>query len=195
MIDRVFNILMVGVGGQGTLLASEIISEVCMQAGFDVKKSEIHGMSQRGGSVVSHVRFGKTVNSPIIPEGEADILLGFELLETFRYLSLLKNGGKVVANALQINPSVVSLGKDSYPANLAAKILQIVPDSLIIDGLRLASEAGNPKAANTVLVGALSRQLDIEESYWLAALRKMVPAKALAVNERAFSLGRSLKEV
>ena len=191
MNDNVCSILMVGVGGQGTLLASEIISEVLMQAGFDVKKSEVHGMSQRGGSVVSHVRFGKVVNSPIIPEGDADILLGFELLETYRYMPLLKKGGKVVANDLEINPSVVSLGIEKYPDRLAEKICRMAGECVIVDGLQLASEAGNPKAANTVLLGALSRQLDIDESYWIAALERMIPEKALVVNKKAFQLGRN----
>lgn len=190
MSSKIINILMVGVGGQGTLLASEILSEVLVQAGFDVKKSEIHGMSQRGGSVVSHVRFGETVFSPIIPEGEADILLGFELLETYRYLNLLKPGGKVVANALEINPSVVSVGNEKYPEGLVQKIRAVVPDSIIINGLQLATDAGNPKAANTVLVGALSKQLPVEEQLWVTALENMVPKKALDVNIRAFHLGR-----
>jgi len=192
MNDKITNILMVGVGGQGTLLASEVLSETLMQAGFDVKKSEIHGMSQRGGSVVSHVRFGKEVHSPIIPEGDADIILGFELLETYRYLPLLKKGGRVVANDLRINPSVVSTGGEKYPEGVADKLRQLVPDCVILDGLKLATDAGNPKAANTVLIGALSKQLDIDEKYWLAAIGKMVPKKALEVNLRAFRLGRSV---
>ncbi len=192
MSDKITNILMVGVGGQGTLLASEVLSETLMQAGFDVKKSEIHGMSQRGGSVVSHVRFGKEVHSPIIPEGDADIILGFELLETYRYLPLLKKGGRVVANDLRINPSVVSTGGEKYPEGIANKLRQLVPDCIILDGLKLATEAGNPKAANTVLIGALSKQLNVDEKYWLAAIGKMVPKKALDVNLRAFQLGRSV---
>lgn len=192
MSDKITNILMVGVGGQGTLLASEVLSETLMQAGFDVKKSEIHGMSQRGGSVVSHVRFGKEVHSPIIPEGDADIILGFELLETYRYLPLLKKGGKVVANDLRINPSVVSTGSEKYPEGVADKLRQLVPDCIILDGLQLATDAGNPKAANTVLIGALSMQLNVDEKYWLAAIGKMVPKKALDVNLRAFQLGRSV---
>ncbi|HEU0264739.1 MAG TPA: indolepyruvate oxidoreductase subunit beta [Geobacterales bacterium] len=191
MSNGVTNILMVGVGGQGTLLASEILSEVLMQAGFDVKKSEIHGMSQRGGSVVSHVRYGKEVFSPIIPEGEVDVILGFELLETYRNLPLLKQGGKVVANDLRINPAGVSIGNERYPEGIREKITSQVPESLIIDGLGLASEAGNAKAANTVLVGALSKRLDIEEKYWLAAIEKLAPPKALAVNLKAFQLGRA----
>lgn len=188
----VTNILLVGVGGQGTLLASEVMSEALMAAGYDVKKSEIHGMSQRGGSVVSHVRFGQVVHSPIIREGDADILFGFELLETYRCLPFLKPGGTVIANDLRIPPPSVLLGKEPYPENLAERIRERGAHLILVDGLHLATEAGNPKAANTVLLGALSRRLDIDERYWLAALEKMVPAKALAVNQRAFQLGRSI---
>jgi len=194
MSGSITNILLVGVGGQGTLLASEILSEALKQAGLDVKKSEIHGMSQRGGSVVSHVRFGSEVHSPIIPEGEADILLGFELLESYRYLPLLKKGGRVVVNDLKINPSVVSTGGESYPEGLVDSIRQIFPDCVVLDGLKLAIAAGSPKASNTVLVGALSKQLDIDEKYWLAAIEKMVPAKALEINIKAFYLGREVVE-
>ncbi len=191
-MSKITNILLVGVGGQGTLLASEILSEALKQAGFDVKKSEIHGMSQRGGSVVSHVRFGKEVHSPIIPEGEADILLGFELLESYRYLPLLKKGGKVVVNDLKINPSIVSTGGGSYPEGLADKIRRSFPDCIVLDGAELAISAGSAKAANTVLIGALSKQLDIDEKFWLAAIEKMVPAKALEINKKAFFLGRNV---
>jgi len=163
-----------------------------MNSGFDVKKSEIHGMSQRGGSVVSHVRFGAQVFSPIIPEGEADILFGFELLESYRCLPLLKKDGKVVANTLRIAPPGVLIGKQSYPDDLEQKILSLYPDSLLVDGLWLATEAGNPRAANTVLLGALSRFLPVEEDRWIAAIEKMAPKKAVEVNKKAFALGRSL---
>ncbi|GAB7027157.1 indolepyruvate oxidoreductase subunit beta [Geotalea toluenoxydans] len=190
MSGKITNILMVGVGGQGTLLASEILSEVLKEAGFDVKKSEIHGMSQRGGSVVSHVRFGNEVNSPIIPEGEADILLGFELLESYRYLPLLKKGCKLVVNDLKINPSIVSTGGEAYPEGLEEKIRQRFPDCILLDGLKLATSAGNAKTANTVLIGALSKCLDMDEKYWLAAIEKMVPPKAVEINRKAFYLGR-----
>jgi len=193
MSERVTNILLVGVGGQGILLASEILSETFMLAGFDVKKSEIHGMSQRGGSVVSHVRYGREVFSPLVPEGEGDILFGFELMETYRYLPLLKRGGSVVVNDLEIPPSSVLMGKEAYPQNLAEKIREQFPDFLLVDGQGLAREAGNLRAANTVLLGAVSRRLDIAEEFWLQALERMVPAKALDVNRKAFQLGRQLK--
>lgn len=192
MNDQITNILLVGVGGQGTLLASEILSETFMLAGFDVKKSEIHGMSQRGGSVVSHVRFGREVFSPTVPEGEGDVLFGFELLETYRALPLLRPGAKVVVNDYRISPPAVLLGQEVYPEGLAEKIHTLFPDFLLVDGLEMATTAGNPKAANTVLLGAVSNRLAIEEKHWLAALEKMVPACALEVNLRAFCMGRTL---
>lgn len=192
MNGQTTNILLVGVGGQGILLASEILSETFMLAGFDVKKSEIHGMSQRGGSVVSHVRFGDKVYSPIVPEGEGDILFGFELMETLRSLPLLRKGGKVVANDLRIPPSSVLMGKETYPERVAENIRERFPDFLLVDGQGLAARAGNARAANTVLLGAVSRRIDVAEEYWLRALERMVPARALEVNRKAFLLGREL---
>ncbi len=192
MSQQITNILLVGVGGQGILLASEILSEAAMLAGFDVKKSEIHGMSQRGGSVVSHVRYGTEVFSPIVPEGEGDILFGFELLETCRSLPLLKQGGAVVANDLQISPPSVLMGQETYPAGLIERIREFFPDFLLVDGQKIAADAGNVKAANTVLLGAVSRRLVIAEDFWMKALEKMVPPKALEVNKKAFLIGRGL---
>jgi len=192
MSGAITNVLLVGVGGQGILLASEVLAEACMLAGHDVKKSEIHGMSQRGGSVVSHVRFGKEVFSPIVPEGEGDILFGFELLETYRSLPLLRKGASVIANDLRILPPAVLLGQDSYPDDLPQRISSRFPDFILVDGQTIAAEAGNVRAANTVLLGAVSRRLPIEEQFWLAALEKMVPAKAISVNVTAFNRGRSL---
>lgn len=190
MSDQITNVLLVGVGGQGILLASEILSEAAMLAGFDVKKSEIHGMSQRGGSVVSHVRYGTEVYSPIVPEGEGDILFGFELMETARSLPLLKPGGTVVANDLQISPPSVLMGQELYPAGLAERIKAQFADFLLVDGQKIATDAGNVRAANTVLLGAVSKRLNIPEEQWMKALEKMVPAKALEVNKLAFRMGR-----
>jgi indolepyruvate ferredoxin oxidoreductase, beta subunit len=192
MNDQITNILLVGVGGQGILLASEILAEAFMLAGFDVKKSEIHGMSQRGGSVVSHVRFGRQVFSPVVPEGEGDILFGFELLETCRYLPLLRPGATIIANDYRIPPPSVLLGQDAYPEGLAEKIRSRFADFLLVDGLKLATEAGNPRAANTVLLGAVAKRLQIDEQHWLAAMKKMVPKKALDINFKAFQMGRAL---
>lgn len=192
MSEQITNVLLVGVGGQGILLASEILSEAAMLAGFDVKKSEIHGMSQRGGSVVSHVRYGQEVFSPIVPEGEGDILFGFELMETCRSLPLLKPGGTVVANDLQISPPSVLMGQESYPEGLVERIKARFPDFMLLDGQQMASQAGNVRAANTVLLGAVSKKLDIAEPFWMKALEKMVPSKALEVNRKAFQLGREV---
>ena len=192
MSASITNILLAGVGGQGILLASEILAEACMQAGFDVKKSEIHGMSQRGGSVVSHVRFGKEVFSPVVPEGEGDILFGFELLETYRYLNLLRPGARVIANDFRIQPPSVLLGQERYPDDLPAKIAVRFPNFTLIDGLKIATEIGNPRVANTVLLGAVSRHLQIEPVVWENAISKMVPKKALEINLHAFKAGRSL---
>lgn len=192
MSDHITNILLVGVGGQGILLASEILAEAFMLAGFDVKKSEIHGMSQRGGSVVSHVRFGREVPSPTVPEGEGDILFGFELLEAYRALSLLRPGAKVVVNDYRIAPPSVLLGQAAYPDDLPGRIRERFPDFLLVDGLHFAREAGDVRAANTVLLGAVSKRLTIAEQVWEEALEKMVPKKALEVNRKAFAMGRSL---
>ncbi|WP_303721795.1 indolepyruvate oxidoreductase subunit beta [Malonomonas rubra] len=190
-MSDVKNILLAGVGGQGTLLASEVLSEVMMMAGKDVKKNEIHGMSQRGGSVTSHVRYGEKVFSPIIPEGEVDILFSFELLEAKRYLPLLRENGQVIVNNLKIAPPSVALGKQDYPENLAEEISMQFPDTKVINGLDLALEAGNPKTVNTVLLGALSKVLDVDYQLWIDALKKMVPAKLLDINLKAFELGRN----
>lgn len=192
MNQQITNILLVGVGGQGILLASEILSEAAMLAGFDVKKSEIHGMSQRGGCVVSHVRYGQEVFSPIVPEGEGDLLFGFELMETCRSLPLIKPGGIVVANDLQISPPSVLMGQETYPADLVLRIQDRFPDFLLVDGQRVARDAGNVRAANTALLGAVSRRLDIAEEFWMKSLEKMVPSKALEVNKKAFLVGRGL---
>jgi indolepyruvate ferredoxin oxidoreductase beta subunit len=192
MSEKITNILLVGVGGQGILLASEILAEAFMLAGFDVKKSEIHGMSQRGGSVVSHVRFGREVPSPTVPEGEGDILFGFELLEAYRFLSLLHPGAKVVVNDYRIAPPSVLLGQATYPDDLPTRIRERFPDFLLVDGLHLAQQAGDARAANTVLLGAVSKRLTIAETIWQQALEKMVPKKVLEINRSAFALGRAL---
>jgi len=192
MHEKITNILLVGVGGQGILLASEILAETFMLAGFDVKKSEIHGMSQRGGSVVSHVRFGHQVFSPTVPEGEGDILFGFELLETYRALPLLHPNASVVANDYRISPPSVLLGQAAYPDDIPQRIKARFPSFLLVDGLHLAQQAGDVRAANTVLIGAVSKRLPIAEELWQQALETMVPKKALEVNRTAFAMGRRL---
>lgn len=188
--NNVTNILMAGVGGQGTLLASEILSEVLMQVGYDVKKAEVHGMAQRGGSVISHVRFGTKVYSPIIPEGEADVLFGFELLETYRYLPLVKKTGTVVVNNLRIAPPSVALGVSQYPVDIESKLQSHVDNVRVVEGLRLAEQAGNARTVNTVLLGALSNTLAPTHEQWVVAIKSLVPERFLEVNLRAFELGR-----
>jgi indolepyruvate ferredoxin oxidoreductase beta subunit len=192
-MSKVKNILLAGVGGQGILLASEVLSEVMLMAGLDVKKNEIHGMSQRGGSVVSHVRYGDKVYSSIIPEGEVDILFSFEMLETCRYLPLLRQNGQVIINNWKIAPPSVALGKQAYPENLTENIRQQFPNTKVVDGLDLALEAGNAKTVNTVLLGALSNVLDFDRELWLTALRKMIPERLLDINMKAFELGCQVK--
>lgn len=192
-MSQVKNILLAGVGGQGILLASEVLSEVIMMAGYDVKKNEIHGMSQRGGSVVSHVRYGEKVYSSIIPEGEVDILFSFETLETRRYLPLMRKDGQVIINNWKIAPPSVALGKQAYPENLVESVREKFPNTHVVDGLDLALEAGNAKTVNTVLLGALSNVLDFDKELWLTALKKMVPEKLLDINLKAFELGCQVK--
>ncbi len=192
-MSKTTNILLAGVGGQGILLASEVLSEVVLMAGLDVKKNEIHGMSQRGGSVVSHVRFGEKIYSSIIPEGEVDILFSFELLETCRYLPLLRKNGRVLVNDWKIAPPSVALGKQEYPKNLIEDIRQKYPLTTVVNGLDLALEAGNSKTVNSVLLGAISNVLDFDRRLWLTALHKMIPARLLDVNLKAFELGCKVK--
>lgn len=186
------NILLAGVGGQGILLASEVLSSALLYAGFDVKKSEIHGMAQRGGSVVSHVRFGPRVYSPMIPEGQADYLVGFELLEAVRYLDWLLADGRIVANTLQLPPMAVAIGEANYPRELPEQLRRRCPDSCIVDALDVAQQAGSARAVNIVLLGALSPHLPVPAAVWQQALEAHVPAKHLTVNQQAFAAAQEL---
>ena len=184
------NILLAGVGGQGILLASEILSEALMLAGHDVKKAEVHGMAQRGGSVVSHVRYGKQVFSPTITEGTADILFGFELLKTCRYLPLLKKGGQVIANNVRITPAPVALGVQEYPEDIPGYLHAEIEDAHVVNGMELAEQAGDMRTVNVVLIGALSLYLDLDKELWVQAIKAMVPERFLDLNLKAFELGR-----
>ena len=186
---KVKNVMIVGVGGQGTLLASRILGNVVTQEGYDVKMSEVHGMAQRGGSVVTYVKYGDAVYSPIISEGEADIILSFEKLEAYRYLPYLKKGGTLIVNAQEIDPMPVITGAAQYPEQIVAKLKDKADGVIAVDALALANEAGNSKAVNVVLLGVLAKSSDIEEEKWLAAIEKTVPAKFLDVNLKAFALG------
>ena len=185
------NIIIVGVGGQGSLLASKILGDLFLTKGYDVKVSEVHGMSQRGGSVITYVRFGDKVASPVVDEGEADFIVSFEILETARWLSYLKDGGQIVTNIGEIDPMPVITGAAVYPENLAAKIKDKGVKIDAIDALSLAKEAGSPKATNIVLLGRLSHYFDIEENLWEETIDKNVPKKFLELNKKAFELGKN----
>ena len=185
------NVMIVGVGGQGTLLASRVLGAAMQAAGQDVKVSEVHGMSQRGGSVVTYVRAGEKVYSPIINQGEADLILAFEQLEAARWLPYLKKGGAVIVNSQEIDPMPVITGAAEYPEHILDKIKDQGVRLLTIDALSLALEAGSAKAANVVLIGMLSNHMDIPEEDWLAAIRECVPEKFIDLNVKAFALGRA----
>lgn len=183
------NVLLTGVGGQGVVLASFVLSHVAMMEGYDVKQSEVHGMSQRGGSVTSHFRFGDKVWSPLVAPGTADILMAFEALEGLRYAHWLKPGGVLVYNALRINPSPVSAGLATYPANIDELIKQAWPNTKCVDANSLAAQAGTVKAANVAMLGAISPALPFAPETWEAVIRKSVPPKTVDVNLQAFRLG------
>lgn len=185
------NIALVGVGGQGIILAGEVIARAAMLAGYDVKKSEVHGMAQRGGSVTSHIRFGQKVYSPLIPEGETDYLVSFELLESLRYADSLAPGGTALINCQIIVPVTVSSGQNAWPDDIDARIERAYPRRLLLDALAMAREAGNIRAVNMVMTGALSRLLEIDQAVWDQAISEKVPAKHRKVNLKAFATGRS----
>jgi indolepyruvate ferredoxin oxidoreductase beta subunit len=185
------NIMIVGVGGQGSLLASKLLGQILLTAGYDVKVSEVHGMSQRGGSVVTYVRFGDKVYSPIIDKGEADYIVSFELLEAARYVEYLKPQGHIVVNTQQIDPMPVITGSATYPEKLVEKMKASGAEVEAFDALAVANEAGSPKAVNIALLGRLSKKFDFTEEQWLDALEKCVPPKFLELNKKAFALGRN----
>jgi indolepyruvate ferredoxin oxidoreductase beta subunit len=187
---RCTNVLVVGVGGQGVLLASEVLAEVALLSGLDVKKSEVHGMAQRGGSVVSHVRFGRKVHSPLIELGEADFLVSFEKLETLRYLGHLHPGSWVLINDQEVLPLPVSSGKARYPGGVEKTVRKAGLQVKVIDGPDLAERAGNRRAVNSVVLGVLSQLLSFPEEAWSAALQGHVPPRHLTANMSAFRLGR-----
>lgn len=182
------NIMIVGVGGQGTLLASRILGNAVIALGKDVKVSEVHGMSQRGGSVVTYVKFGEKVYSPIIDKGEADIILAFELLEAYRALPFGKKGGKMILNTQRINPMPVITGAAQYPTDIETKLAEKI-DICAVPALDLAIQAGNARAVNVVLIGVMAKNTDIPYEHWIETVKKTVPAKFLDVNLKAFDLG------
>ncbi|MCD8307033.1 MAG: indolepyruvate oxidoreductase subunit beta [Clostridia bacterium] len=185
------SIMIVGVGGQGSLLASKILGRLLLSEGYDVKVSEEHGMSQRGGSVVTHVRYGEKVYSPIIDKGQADYIVSFEQLEAARYVSYLRIGGQIVTNTQQIDPMPVITGAAQYPEGLIEKLRTDGFSVDAMDCLSLANEAGSSKAVNIVLLGRLSNYFDIPAKMWEQAIRACVPAKFTEMNLKAFALGRA----
>jgi indolepyruvate ferredoxin oxidoreductase, beta subunit len=185
------SILLVGVGGQGILRASDILCQLMMEAGFDTKKSEVHGMAQRGGCVSSHVRYGKEVHSPLAEKGEVEILLSFEKLETLRYLDFMKPGGTVIINDTEIYPPSVNLGDARYPHDIAQTIERELKDVRVINAFEIAERAGNVRTENIALLGILSLYLPIDISMWEKVLRSSFPEKVVESNLTAFHLGRA----
>ena len=184
------NIMIVGVGGQGSLLASKLLGRLLLNEGYDVKVSEVHGMSQRGGSVVTYVRYGDKVYSPIIDKGEADFIVSFEKLEAARYAAYLKKDGKIIVNSQEIEPMPVITGAAEYPHEALDNLVAKGMDIDCIDALTPALEAGSSKAVNIVLMGRLSKSLGIDEDKWIEALKQTVAPKFVEMNLKAFALGR-----
>ncbi len=184
------NIMIVGVGGQGSLLASKLLGHLLLTRGYDVKVSEVHGMSQRGGSVVTYVRYGDKVYSPIIDKGEADLIVSFEKLEAARWVAYLRKDGTIVTNTQETDPMPVITGAAEYPEGLVEKLTARGVKVDAIDALSLAEQAGSSKAVNLVLMGRLSKYFDFDDAAWQEAIEACVPAKFLELNRRAFALGR-----
>lgn len=183
------SIMIVGVGGQGTLLASRILGVALISNGFDVKVSEVHGMSQRGGSVVTYVKYGSKVNSPIVNEGEADLILAFEQLEAARWLQYLKKDGTLIINTQKIDPMSVIIGNSVYPDGVLDAINKAGAKTTNLDALSLAVSAGSAKAVNVVLIGVMASHMDLNRDVWINAIKNTVPEKFLEMNLKAFDLG------
>jgi indolepyruvate ferredoxin oxidoreductase, beta subunit len=187
-MDKI-SIMIVGVGGQGTLLASRVLGTVALKCSYDVKVSEVHGMAQRGGSVVTYVKMGDKVYSPLIEKGEADIVLAFEELEAMRWIEYMKNGGKLIVNTQKINPMPVITGKAKYPENISSRLIDTFKNVTTINALDIAKKCGNIKAVNIVLVGLLAKSMNIDKDIWLSSIKEIVPEKLLQVNLNAFEAG------
>ncbi len=188
-MNKVTNILIAGVGGQGAVLASRIIAQAALQQGQDIKVSEVHGMAQRGGSVTTQVRIGEKVFSPLISKGEADYLLVFEKLEALRWLDYLKPDGVLIVNDQSIPPMSVIQGQTGYPENIIEHLREKTGNVLAVDALHIAASCGSAKAVNVVLLGALARCMDYDGSVWQKALEQKVPPKFLEINQAAFAAG------
>ena len=192
MKNGITNVLIVGVGGQGVILASEILCEVAKVMGLDAKKSEVHGMSQRGGVVSSHIRFGKKVYSPLIPAGESDVILAFELAEGLRWIHQLAEGGTFIVNDHKLVPPITATGKFFYPEDVMGRIRTRAPEAKLIEATDMAKALGNPRMVNTILLGVLSQSTDLPEDKWLEVIEKMAPKGTGAINRKAFLAGRSV---
>jgi indolepyruvate ferredoxin oxidoreductase beta subunit len=188
-MNDVKSILFVGVGGQGTILASKLLSEGLMKFGLDVKMSEVHGMAQRGGSVTTQVRFGSKVYSPLIEKGKADVIIAFEKSEAARYIDYLKKDGHLIVNDYEIHPVTVLIGKDKYPENLNERLKTTVYNTIIVDAAKIAEELGNIKAQNVVLLGAVIKALKLDNINWKEAIESIIPPKAIELNLRALAAG------
>jgi indolepyruvate ferredoxin oxidoreductase beta subunit len=192
MSEKVTNVLIVGVGGQGILLASEVLSEVALISGLDVKKSEVHGMSQRGGAVNSHVRFGPKVHSPIIPSGQADFVVALEKLEGLRAVDQLADGGKLLVNDFRLDPATVTTGNLTYPEDAIGSLRGMLDSRVVaLDGPSLSVEAGDLRTMNTVMLGALSNLLEFTSGQWSEAMERHIRPKLLEINVKAFGLGKT----
>jgi indolepyruvate ferredoxin oxidoreductase, beta subunit len=190
-MDKI-NFMLAGVGGQGTLLAGNILADVGLAAGYDAKKSEIHGMAQRGGSVTTHVRWAPRVDAPMAGKGEIDILVGFEQLEALRYIEYVRPGGRALLSTHKIPPVAVTSGGAAYPneARFKGVIEQVTKEYVLVPAVEIARELGNARVHNVVLLGALSCWLDVPAAIWLDVIERHVPAKALELNRAAFAKGR-----
>ena len=186
------NVFLAGVGGQGILLASEVLCEAFLLSGYDVKKSEVHGMAQRGGAVTTHLRFGKKVYSPLIEPGTADLLVAFEKMEALRFAHYLSPGGAALVNAQEILPPSVSTGKERYPSRIEERLREFTPNLFVVDALAAALSLHEVRAVNIVMVGAASHFLPLAEEAYVEALRAALPAKIVEVNIRAFRTGRGI---
>ena len=186
------NIMIVGVGGQGTLLTSRILGRLATRAGYDVKVTEVHGMAQRGGSVVTFVRYGETVAEPIVEEGQADVLIAFERLEALRYLHFLKKDGVVIVNDWRIDPITVVTGAAEYPEGILDS-LKAARRTIVVEGTQEAIRLGAPKAFNVVVLGAAARHMHFAKEDWLEVIRQTVPPRTVETNLKAFEAGYALQ--
>ena len=188
MENKTKNIMIVGVGGQGTLLTSRILGDITVTAGYDVKLSEVHGMAQRGGRVVTFVRYGKKVAEPIIEEGQADVLIAFEMLEALRYAHFLKKDGAIIVNEQRIDPITVVTGAAQYPENIIEN-LEKEYNVYKVNAMEEALKLGNSRVFNIIVLGVAAKHMDFSKEAWLEAIEKTVPPKTVEINKKAFLLG------